>query len=267
MSHVLRGAALGALSLLLTACQYEVAPDVPDASGPFVGSVDLIWAPASYGVTASFTTPQFAPSGCPGTQTGACCAYSQPQIDLSEGGGGVEPITVSAGTIAVDDGPQALGSFGFQGIGYTPLSSAETSSLFWNPGDSLQVLADGGLVDPFSGSIVAPPAFAGVSPDLTLTGQIVVRLAQDLTVTWIPPVGATASVTLELFDPTGFYVDCTASDAAGTVTVPSAAMGSIVAGDNGYVTLVRSASEQVQAANASIALTAEATDPGLATFQ
>ncbi len=265
MRHALRGAALG---LLLTACQYEVTPEAPVPSGPFVGNIDLIWAPLTYGVTANFTEPQFALSGCPGTQTGACCAYSQPQIDLTLGSrSGTEPIAVSAGLIAVADGTQLLGSFGFQGIGYTPMSSAESSSLTWNPGDALVVSADGGLVAAFSGAIVAPPAFAGVSPDLTITGQIVVRLAQDLTVTWTPPAGSTASVTLQLFDPTGFYVDCAAPDSAGTITVPAAAMGSIIAGDSGYVTLSRTVSQQVAAANASVTLTAEATEPGLATFQ
>jgi len=262
MRHALRGAALG---LLLSACQYEVTPEVPVPSGPFVGNVDLIWAPTSSSVTANFTEPQFAVTGCPGTQTGACCSYSQPQIDLTQGG--TEPITVSAGTIAVVDDAQTLGSFGFQGIGYYPLSSAESSSLFWNPGDSLLISADGGAVDAFSSSIVAPPAFAGVSPALTIASQIVLRLSQDFTVTWTPPEATTAPVTLQLFDPTGFYVDCTAADSAGTITVPSAAMGSILSGDNGYVTLSRMVSQPVQSPNATVTLAAEATEPGLATFQ
>ena len=264
MRHALRGAALG----LLSACQYEVTPEVPVPSGPFVGSVDLVWAPTSYAVDANFTEPQFAMTGCPGTQAGACCAYSQPQLDLSRGG--TEPITVSAGTIAVVDGAQTVGSFGFQGIGYTPLSSASSSGvpqLFWNPGDTLLISADGGAVDAFSSSIVAPPAFTDVSPALSIASQIAVRLSQDFTVTWTPQKAVTASVTLQLFDPTGFYVDCTAADSAGTITVPTAAMGSILSGDNGYVTLSRLVSQQVSSPNATITLTAEATEPGLATFQ
>jgi hypothetical protein len=254
-----------AVALLLTACQYEITPSVPDAGGPFVGDVSLVWAPTTYGVTANFTEPQFAQDVCPGTRAGDCCAFSQPQIEIPTGG--VEPITVSAGTLSVDDGQEALGSFGFQGIGYVPLSSAETPSLSWNPGDTLSVSASGGLVDPFQASVVAPPAFAGVSPDLEITGQIVVRLDQDFTATWTPPAAATGVVTLQLFDPTGFYVECSVPDASGSVTAPAATLGNFISGDSGYVTLSRLASQPIQVANATITLTAEATDPGLATFQ
>ena len=176
MSSPLWGAAFG---LLLTACQYEVVASAPDASGPFVGSVDLTWAPTTTGVTANFTESRFADGGCPGTQTGACCSYAQPGMDLSNGG--VEPITVSAGMIALADGPRTLGSLGFEGIGYEPLSSAEVSSLSWTPGDTLAVSAAGGTVAAFSGFVVAPRRrSSGVSPELTVSGQIVVRLDAGL---------------------------------------------------------------------------------------
>jgi hypothetical protein len=254
----------------LAACQYQVTPDIPDASGPFVGDVAFVWAPSSTAVTASFTEPQFAQAGCAGTQMGNCCVYGQPQIDIAAGG--VEPITLSAGTLAVDDGDTFLASFGFQGVGYYPLSSAETPALAWNPGDVLSVDADGGIVDPFSGEVIAPPAFAGVSPALTLTGQIVIPLTQDFTASWTPAADGGESdggyqVMLSLFDPSGFYVDCTVPDGAGTVTAPAATLTSFIPGDNGYVTLTRSSSLQRSAANATITLTAEATAPGLAHFQ
>jgi hypothetical protein len=254
--------------LVLAACQYEVTPDIPDASGPYVGNVSLIWAPTSYAVTANFTEPQFAQTGCAGTQVGNCCVYSQPQIDIPTGG--VEPITVSAGTIAVDDGSTFLGDFSFQGIGYVPLSSAETQTLAWNPGDTLSVGADGGLVGPFAGTIVAPAAFANMSPSLTTTAQIVIPLADDFTATWTPlagDAGVGLSVTLSLFDPSGFYADCTVPDDAGTVTATVSSLSSFVSGDNGYVTLSRSASEQLESDDATVTLTAEATAPGLAHFE
>lgn len=264
MRAPLWGAALG---LLLPACRYEVAPDIPDAGGPFAGEVSLVWAPTSWAATANFTTPQFVatPGSCPGTQMGNCCASSQPQIDIPTGG--VAPITVSAGTIAIDLGGAPLGRFGFAGIGYVPLSSAESDALAWNPGDTLAVSATGGQVVAFEATIVAPPAFASVTPDLEITSQVVVRLAQDFTVSWTPPAQAMGDVTLELFDPLGFYLDCTAPDAAGSLTVPAAALGNFVAGDNGSVTLARSSTVQIQAGDSSVAVTAQATDVGLATFQ
>lgn len=262
MPSVLPRAAFG---LLLSGCQYQAASEPPEVSGPFLGNVDLIWAPTTTGVTANFTAVQLADGGCLGTQTGACCSYAQPQIDLSQGG--QEPTTVSAGTIAIADGRQTLGSLAFAGVGYKPLSSAENNALIWKPGDTLEVAAAGGQVGAFTGSIPAPPAFAGVSPDLTVTGQIVVRLDEDFTVTWTPPSSAAGPVTLELFDPTGFYVDCVAADSAGTITVPSAALASFISGDNGYLTLSRSASQSIAVADANVTLTAQATAPGLATFQ
>jgi hypothetical protein len=255
--------------LALAACQYQVTPDIPTASGPFIGDVTLIWAPTSWGVTANFTTPAFAQEGCAGTQQGNCCVYAQPQITTSTGG--VEPVTLNAGTLAVGDGSTFLGDFAFQGFGYVPLSSAETPALTWNPGDILTVDSDGGVIAPFTGTIAAPAAFEDVSPDLTVTGQIVIPIANDFTASWTPlagdaGVGVTA-VTLSLFDPSGFYVDCTVLDEAGTVTAPAGTMSSFVSGDNGYVTLTRSTSEQIQSTDATITLTAEATAPGLAHFQ
>lgn len=271
------GAALG---LLLPACEYEVTPDVPDASGPFVGNVSLIWAPTSYAVTADFTTQQFASSlqlfqlpdsSCVGSVVGSCCVYSQPLIDIPMGG--VEPLTVSAGTIAIadtaDGGFRLLGAASFSGLGYTPISSAETPTLLWNPGDTLSVAATGGLVSGFAASITAPPPFTGVSPALTLTDQIVVPLTTDFTVNWTPGPSAAAggSVTAHIFDPAGTYIDCTALDSAGIVTAPAASFAGILQGDNGYVTLYRASSQTLTSAGQTITLSAEATDPGLATFQ
>ncbi len=253
--------------LALATCQYEITPDIPDASGPFVGDVTLIWAPTSWGVTANFTTPAFAPGGCAGTQQGSCCIYAQPQLVISDGG--VEPITLNAGTLAVDDGSTFLGDFSFQGFGYVPLSSAETQTLTWNPGDILTVGSDGGVVAPFTGAIAAPAAFANVAPDLTLTGQIVIPIADGFTATWTPApdAGVGVTVTLSVFDPSGYYVDCTVPDDSGTVTAPAGTLSSFVPGDNGYVTLTRATSEQLQTTNATVTLTAEATAPGLCHFQ
>jgi hypothetical protein len=261
-----RGAAIG---LLLTACQYEVTPEIPDASGPFSGGVTLTWAPTSWAVTANFTEPQFADGGCLGTQIGSCCAYSQPAIDLSAGG--TEPITLSAGNLGIDDGATPIGALTFAGLGYLPLSSAENPGVSWNPGDTLSVSADGGLVQAFFGAITAPPAFTGVTPALSLTGQVVISLAQDFTASWAPsvpgggPSGET--ITLSLFDPSGFYVDCSAADESGSVTVPASALSSFLPGDNGYVTLIRSASVQLSPPDATVVLTAQATAPGLAHFR
>jgi hypothetical protein len=261
-----------AFALLLPACQYQVTPDVPDASGPFVGNVTLIWAPTSTAVTADFTTPQFAnvlqfwDAGCAGTQVGSCCMTSQPLIQNPTSG--EEPLAASAGPISVADGTNVLGTFAFSGVGYDPLSSAETPTLLWNPGDTLVVTADGGLVDGFSGAITAPPAFVNVAPALSIASQIVVQIADDFTVSWTPDLtDAGGNVTLEVFDPLGFYIDCVAPDSAGDVTAPAASFAGILQGDNGYVTLYRPSSETLSSANATVVLTAEASAPGLATFQ
>jgi hypothetical protein len=257
----------GAALLLLSACKYEVAGSAPDASGPFIGDVSLIWAPTSFAVTANFTMPQFAMTSCPGTQLGNCCTYDQPQIVISTGG--VEPITVSAGTLTVSDGAQPLASFDFANIGYYPLSSAVTPSLLWKPGDTLSVFAEGAQVDGFSDSITAPPAFTGVSPVLTLTDQVIVYVTQDFSIVWIPGPTADAggNVTVDIFDPVGFYIECTGPDSAGTLTVPAAAFGAFLPGDYGYVTLLRTSIETLTNANATVTLTAQASDVGVAAFQ
>ena len=62
---------------------------------------------------------------------------------------------------------------------------------------------------------------------------------------WTPPADATGSVMLQLFDPAGLFVDCTAADSSGTITVPAAAMASFISGDNGYATLSRSAIQSI----------------------
>ncbi|MHB1845450.1 MAG: hypothetical protein ACYCWW_11520 [Deltaproteobacteria bacterium] len=254
------------MALWLSACQGggPIAP--PSTSGPYVGTVTLAASPTSNGVLANFTTPTFAPAAgsCPGTMQDGCCVYAQPQIDIPAGG--VEPVTVSAGTLTIVDGSQPIGSFEFASFGYVPLSSAVSPTLFWKSGDGLGVAASGGVVTPFSGSVVAPPPFEGVSPALSPSGQLLILLASDLTVTWSPPPLASGEVTAELFDVAGFYVDCAAQDSAGSLTFPASTFGGIASGDTGTLTLTRTATAAVAASNATVTLTAEATAVGNVSF-
>ena len=156
------GAALG---LLLSACEYEVTPDVPDASGPFVGNVSLIWAPTSYAVTATSRPSSSRPPSCSSFRIRAVWVpwrllRLQATPDRPPEGG-VEPLTVSAGTIAIADTARRLPvarRCSFSGLGYYPISSAETPTLLWNPGDTLSV-GPRRPCQPLLRSIVAPPAF------------------------------------------------------------------------------------------------------------
>jgi hypothetical protein len=248
--------------LALAACS---SPPPEPPGGPYAGFVTFIWAPSSNGVLANFTTPQSAtsPFACPGTQVGNCCSYAQPIIANSPAG--AEPVPVGAGRITLTDGAQRIGSFDFSGFGYVPLSSAETASLTWAPGDTLQASASGGNVDAFSGSITAPPAFDGVSPAMTTDAMLSVKLANDFTVSWSPGTSP-QPVTLVLFDVAGFYVACSGPDSAGSLTAPSATMSSFASDDTGYITLTRSADQSLQVFNATVTLTAEATAVGAAVF-
>jgi hypothetical protein len=256
--------AVAALCFLLGGCAYELGGTPPAASGSFAGTLTLDWSPAQTSVSAAFTSSAFAPAGCAGTQIGSCCAFSQPAI-VSDAGN--EPPAVNAGAISIADGSSQLGTLDFAGFGYAPLSSAETAALIWNPGDALAVSSAGATIGAFAAQIVAPPAFVDVDVALSWSAETVVHRGDDFTVTWTPPAAATETVTLELFDPAGFYVACAAPDAEGTVTAPAAALVTLGEGDDGYVTLSRPNTVVVELPDASINVTATASVQGNAVFE
>jgi len=260
--RTLLGSAVAALAL--TACSGAGSVAVAPA-GPYAGQITLTSLPDGWSMQANFTTAEAADAGvCPGATIGACCVFSQPQWVIADGDS-VPPV-VGAGTLTVADGDKSLATASFAGYGYHPISSSESSAPGWSPGDVLSLSAAGSAVDSFSGSVVAPPAFTAVSPQLSPTEISVVRLSTDLQLSWSPADGYAGSVTAQLFDVNGFYVTCSGPDAAGSLTLPLETFANFAAADTGTLTLSRADSVSIQTLNATVNLSAVSAASGNVTF-
>jgi hypothetical protein len=202
-----------------------------------VSRVNAPPTPIRYGVIAQLeATPSPAPPACGGTVVGSCCYQSS----------GTAPTPVYAGTITVTDGTATL-------VTLTPPTYAGTATA-WAPGASLKFTAAAGTVDAFSGTVVAPALFAGVSPPLT--AAITVSLKSDFVLTWTPGKEACSEVNFGFSQGAGKpYIGCVVADAAGTVTVPASLLGMFTA-TTGTAVLERVEGTHVLATNADVGLAA-----------
>jgi hypothetical protein len=105
-----------------------------------------------------------------------------------------------------------------------------TSQLPWNPGDTLDVVATGG-VTPFSGTLQTGGPIVGLSP-ATLAGPqpLNVSRSQDFVLTWMPEGKSGESVMVDIRQPSpqSQSCACVAPDSDGKITLGAALLQGFV---------------------------------------
>jgi hypothetical protein len=125
-------------------------------------------------------------------------------------------------------------SFSAKG-GYTAVTSAQTPSLVWAPGDTLSVSAVGASVAAFSGSVIAPSKLAGLTPPITAA----VTRSRGWTISWTPDSRSGEVVWLGVSAGGSIgEIECSVPDSVGTLTVASSLLTRFAAGSV-YVVLER----------------------------
>jgi hypothetical protein len=243
------------------------------AGAPFTGDVTatVIGSGATfmYGVVAEFA-PTVASPACPGTMMGGCCFEPALSSDAgapdggatADGGGAAPP---NAGIIAVTDGAATIATL-------MPSSAADSggygvpaSVSMWSAGDTLTVMAPGSTVHPFSGSVKAVSALAGVSPDLSQ--PLTIGRSTDLVITWTVDAKTTgATVAFAVADVVGNAIACQVPDSAGAATMPAALLGMTSPG-SAVVSLTRTLSAVATDDNAAVSIQSSALSFGNASLE
>jgi hypothetical protein len=148
---------------------------------------------------------------------GSCCYFapvSRPPTQPPGDGGRAPAAETSAGTVTLSDVTtgQAIGSFAYQNGAYAHPTGLYQAQV-WQPGDALRVTATGAEVGPFT--VTAP----GLVPPVVHASAPFSAGGQDVTISWQPDVNATTLVFSLLDGGTGASVACSASNAAGALTV------------------------------------------------
>lgn len=247
------------------------------SGGAYSGQVTFHQAAAAHGgaghgtygtpsnsASALFVAGSLPPVACPGTELGGCCYQPNASGTIPAG-----PLPVSAGAIAVLDGAAGIGHFMPGASGYPTLNSMVTPALTWNAGDTLTVRnAPGATVDRFTGSIVAPAVFTGLSPALGGTTSLAVSLGQDFGLGWAvaPAAASTTQVTAMLTDYSVGSIGCTVDDSAAAVVFPKTLLAHFASGDPGTLSATRTAFGLAAADNASVVLEVSYTTANLVSF-
>lgn len=194
-------------------CSYSEASSVT-----YEGSVELSYladASVQYWVEGGFGKASLgSASTCSnGTLVGACCfiSYANGLLVLPES-------IPTAGQLAVYDSQVEMTTLE---AGNYLQSSEFANTLHWSPGDTLRLSASGAEVAAFEASVIAPAMPSGVIPELSASFNM--SLSADYTMSWHPEGYACEKVILTLTTDTA-GMTCTADDAAGALTVPSALM-------------------------------------------
>lgn len=176
--------------------------------------------PHSYEVWASFVS---APDGSPGTVTktsvGDCViqAYSTPPFMGTETSQSAGTITVSGGSVPVSLMPNQNDEY--------PILYDDMNDLF-SGGETIEVTATGAAVPAFTATALAPAPIDLISPAQPPNdGPLLVDRTKDLVFTW--KGGGAGSVGAIFADEAGDVVTCTFPSAAGTGTVPKAALAAL----------------------------------------
>jgi len=147
---------------------------------------------------------------------GSCCYFAptpRPPTQPPGDGGGAPATETSAGTVTVTDDTSghSIGSFGYQDGAYKHPPGLYDGQV-WQPGDALRVSATGAQIGPFTVTApgLVPPIVHASAPFTT---------GEDVAISWQPDANATTLVFSLLDGGTGATVACSASDAAGALTV------------------------------------------------
>ena len=270
-----RAAALGLIAVSLGSCCLETSPGGETSGGaattggstttgkPYQGYVtfefdaqqnDEYTCLAAFSRSTSLTT-------CSGGELQGNCCFLPAAVALANLMN-EPPTNVSAGTITLRDGSSTLASIPFApgNIFY------DVHSISWNPGDTLGVTANGdaGGVDAFSGTIVAPAGFEGLSPDIIVPFELSRTSSFDLT--WTPT--SMGTVTFKIGDDAApGEIFCTAPGSSGSLIVPAAFLGNFPAGDQVNLELLMANNAALADANATVELTAQVIVQGTAKIQ
>jgi hypothetical protein len=226
--------------------------DIDGGGLAYAGIVELsrvtLPAPARYGALVQIEPSASYPTGsCTGTLVGACCYESEASADASV------PVFESAGTITVADGTSTIATLMYPNYA---ASSTTDATLTWAAGAMLTVTAAGATVGPFTATVPAPVALAGVTPPFS--APIAVKKSSDLVVTWTPGKRACSKVSFDLSQggvATMPHIGCVVDDVAGTVTVPASLLG-MFAASTGTAVIERVEGTRTLASNAEIGLAA-----------
>ncbi len=149
---------------------------------------------------------------------------------------------------AIDNGGYGMGiALGWSW--FEPLSNyAPVTPQPWAFGDTLQVLAPGNEVEPFSGMLRTGLALAGVSPPIG-SSPVIIDHTQPFEISWTPEGDADATMLLGL--PTGNSLCyCDAPDSAGKLVVDASLLSPV----SGELSLTRLSISTVTSGNASVDL-------------
>ena len=236
---------------------------------PYVGTVGFTQSAGQYDLGASFFTNRVASpvadAGTSGTcAAGGTCCYYPPSLPID---GGATVTALNAGAIVAKDGSSPLATLipGDAGVAYATANSGA-----WQPGDTLSATATGGDVGPFSGSVVAPAAIAGLSP--SLSGTVDVSISADWNVSWIPATQGGSQLVLTLSASSagpepGGVLECGIADSAGAMSVPAAILGLLGTGSNASVSITRRNIATVATNNARVDIVCDAVTTGNANLQ
>jgi hypothetical protein len=220
----------------------------PPTSLPYVGSVSLSDVAQTSGdqryATAYFQATPTGAAGCSGTVAGACCFLPSSAPKAAS--------YVSAGQISITNAGASLASLTWNGTNY----QSALPPTPWHAGDIFSIVASGGSVSGFSGSVTAPPSITGVSP--AFSGAVVVSAGTDFVVSWTPMGAAGAEMGLTMSFVNGTSPDgsigCTVEDSAGSITVPQAILEGRKLHDQVTLTLERAILVSASSANAQVTL-------------
>jgi hypothetical protein len=169
---------------------------------------------------AFYDTPQS--SNCTTTVYGACTYNDCP--NAADGG-----TPVSAGTLTV-----AGGALGNNGVALSPQANGtytyQVNGALFSQGDTMSASASGANVPAFGPETVVGTGLVGITAPLAnMQGMYTISTAQDLTVTWTGGE-SNAQVLIEVEGNSGMntrYAYCLWDAAAGTGTIPSAALAGL----------------------------------------
>ncbi len=207
------------------------------------GLVDLLLHHGSYMADATFN---FYVGDCaPITKTIGECSYWEQDASCP-------PTDSDAGTVTIQT-PTATTSL------TAAMPSTSGSTPLFQPGETVEVSSTGAAVPAFAGSVVVPPAITLTST--SLGGSTLLNTAEDLVLTW-PATTGHVVVFLASGDTAHRALSCTFDGAAGTGTMPSAALAAFPEKDASLV-VYSIESTSLTAGDWPIHLTAQiqATDP------
>jgi hypothetical protein len=228
------------------------------AKAPYSGDLVLTLMKAGlwqFSVSATF---RVGPSpdwyACPGTPVDNCCYEDE---EMRKRHPPAEPTLVDAGHLAFAHNNTTLGVMAPPATGrpYESLSlpSSPGNTVGWLPGETLRVRGSGGTVHAFDGTMIVPPAIAGVTPDLPPPpGYMVpydprrppaamqIPRSRPFVMTWTPYAGARMTLSLTGINAHRLtWVTCGVSDASGQAVISTKILARFAEADKADVTLTR----------------------------